>query len=120
MTTATGRPMRGAAPRSEETGGRPGASEKLQKVLARRGFGSRREMEDWIRAGRVLVNGATAQLGARVGAADEIEVDGRTLRSRTETRLPRVLLYHKPEGEIVSRDDPERRPSVFDRLPPLR
>ena len=96
-------------------------TEKLQKVLAQRGFGSRRLMEEWIRAGRVKVNGATAGLGARVGRADAIEVDGGpVLAQGSATRLPRVLLYHKPEGEIVSREDPAGRKSVFDRLPPLR
>ena len=96
-------------------------TEKLQKVLAQRGFGSRRLMEEWIRAGRVKVNGVTAGLGARVGRADAIEVDGGpVLAQGGANRLPRVLLYHKPEGEIVSREDPAGRESVFDRLPPLR
>lgn len=99
---------------------RDGATQKLQKVLAQAGFGSRRDMEQWIRAGRVTVNGVTAQLGARVGARDVIRLDGRPVQSRSPTQLPRVLLYHKPEGEIVSRDDPEGRPSVFERLPLLR
>src|SRR5258706_15828866 len=97
-----------------------GHSEKLQKVLARAGIGSRRQMEDWIRAGRVTVNGSTAGLGSRVARGDTISVDGRPLRAQPANRLPRVLLYHKPEGEIVSRDDPAGRPSVFDRLPRLR
>lgn len=97
-----------------------GATHKLQKVLAQAGLGSRRDMERWIREGRVTVNGAKAQLGARVGPGDVIRVDGRPVRLRAEARLPRVLIYHKPEGEIVSRDDPEGRPSVFERLPPLR
>jgi 23S rRNA pseudouridine2605 synthase len=93
---------------------------KLQKALAQAGLGSRREMEQWIAAGRVTVNGTTARLGARVGARDVILVDGRLLRAPGATRLPQVLLYHKPEGEIVSRADPGGRPSVFDRLPRLR
>lgn len=99
---------------------RDGATHKLQKVLAGAGLGSRRDMEQWIRAGRVTVNGVTAQLGARVSLRDVIKVDGRPVQLRSPTQLPRVLLYHKPEGEIVSRDDPEGRPSVFERLPPLR
>jgi 23S rRNA pseudouridine2605 synthase len=77
-------------------------------------------MEEWISAGRVTVNGEKAGLGFRVGSGDAISVDGRALRSGGAPRLPRVLLYHKPEGEIVSRDDPGGRPTVFERLPPLR
>jgi 23S rRNA pseudouridine2605 synthase len=75
-------------------------------------------MEDFIRAGRVSVNGATASLGMRVTSRDRVCLDGRPIRVEA-TELPRVLVYHKPEGEIVSRDDPEGRPSVFDRLPRL-
>lgn len=96
-------------------------SERLQKVLAAAGLGSRREMEDWIRAGRVVVNGKPATLGQTVGPRDRIVVDGRPVRLHLEVkRLPRVLLYHKPEGEIVSRSDPEGRPTVFRNLPPLK
>ena len=82
------------------------ATHKLQKALAQAGLGSRREMETWIVAGRVQVNGETARLGARVGAQDVVTVDGRALAAPALSRLPQVLLYHKPEGEIVSRDDP--------------
>ena len=77
-------------------------------------------MEEWISAGRVTINGAAATIGSRVGRSDAIEVDGRPVRAPAAGRLPRVLIYHKPEGEIVSREDPAGRPSVFDRLPPLR
>ena len=93
-------------------------TEKLQKTLADHGFGSRREMEKWIAAGRVLVNGQTADLGVRVGADDRIVVDGRALAAapRVETR---VLLLNKRAGVIVSRRDPKGRTSVFDDLPPL-
>jgi 23S rRNA pseudouridine2605 synthase len=90
---------------------------KLQKVLAQAGLGSRRDMETWISGGRVTVNGVPAQLGARVGPHDQIQVAGRVIHAGPATRQPRVLLYHKPEGEIVSRDDPRRRASVFERLP---
>lgn len=93
---------------------------KLQKVLAQAGLGSRRTMEEVVQAGRVTVNGVPARIGARVGPGDVIRVDGRQIRGFATGRLPRVLLYHKPEGEIVSRDDPAGRASVFDRLPPLR
>ncbi len=82
-------------------------------------MGSRRQMEEWIREGRVTVNGVVAQLGSRVGRNDDIQVDGRAVTAEAASR-PRVLIYHKPEGEIVSRDDPEGRATVFDRLPPLR
>jgi len=95
--------------------------ERLQKVLAQAGLGSRRAMEEWISAGRVTVNGEVATLGMRVEAHDVVRADGRTIRVETPgSSLPRVLLYHKQEGEIVSRDDPEKRASVFDKLPKLR
>jgi 23S rRNA pseudouridine2605 synthase len=77
-------------------------------------------MEVWIGAGRVTVNDAPATLGQRVSSGDRVKVDGRLLAPRWETRLPRVLVYHKPAGEIVSADDPEGRPTVFDRLPRVR
>ncbi len=95
------------------------ATHKLQKLLAQAGFGSRRTMEQWIAAGKVTINGTTAKLGARAGASDRIEIDGRQVRFQSLSRRPRVLLYHKPEGEIVSRDDPRGRPSVFARLPAM-
>jgi 23S rRNA pseudouridine2605 synthase len=97
-----------------------GGTQKLQKVLAQRGLGSRREMEEWIRSGRVLVNGVRAQIGTRVTRGDAIKVDGRLIAGPAGTSVQRVLLYHKPEGEIVSHDDVAGRPSVFDRLPPAR
>lgn len=74
-------------------------------------------MEEAITAGRVTVNGKPAELGMRVGPDDRIGFDGHPLRARSPSRLPRVLLYHKPEGEIVSHDDPEGRASVFENLP---
>ena len=95
------------------------ATQKLHKVLAQSGFGSRRDMELWIREGKIAVNGTIATLGMRVGTTDKIRVDGRAVHAQSGTRLPRVLLYHKPEGEIVSRDDPRGRPSVFERLPAI-
>ncbi len=88
-------------------------------MLAGAGLGSRREMEQWIAAGRVSVNGVTATIGTRVGAGERVQVDGRPLRL-PRSGAARVLLYHKPTGEIVSRDDPEGRPEVFDQLPRLR
>ena len=98
------------------------AGERLQKVLAQAGIGSRREMEVWISAGRVSVNGVVATLGVRVSEGDKVLVDGRHIRLHLEAEqaLPRVLIYHKQEGEIVSRDDPNGRANVFDSLPKLR
>ena len=94
------------------------AGEKLQKVLARMGLGSRREIETWISEGRVKVNGAVADLGQRVEISDAIVLDGRLLkREEVATSVRRVLIYNKPDGEICTRDDPEGRPTVFDRLP---
>ncbi|MBX9916520.1 MAG: pseudouridine synthase [Nitrosomonas sp.] len=98
----------------------PAVTFKLQKLLAQKGLGSRREMEELIATGAVSVNGKTATLGDRAGPGDVIRIGRRVIRVHAETDLPKVLLYHKPEGEIVSRDDPEGRPSVFDRLPHLR
>jgi 23S rRNA pseudouridine2605 synthase len=77
-------------------------------------------MEAWISAGRVTVNGAPAHLGQRVHPGERIKVDGRMLAPRMQTAPPRVLLYHKPTGEIVSVDDPEGRPTVFERLPRVK
>ncbi len=88
--------------------------------MAQAGVGSRREIEDWIQSGRVSVNGLPAAVGQKVSAVDKVRVNGRLVALRMKHRAPRVLLYHKPEGEIVSRDDPQGRPSVFDRLPKLR
>lgn len=96
-------------------------SEKLQKVLARAGVGSRREMEEWISRGRVTVDGKPATLGDRVGANQQIRVDGHPVQLvAEEQQVSRVLAYHKPEGEICSRTDPEGRPTVFNRLPKIK
>ena len=94
--------------------------EKLHKVLAQAGFGSRRAMEERIRAGEVTVNGKVATIGDRVTPEDRVKVGDKILRWGQEKQLPRVLLYHKPEGEIVSNDDPQGRPTVFAKLPPAR
>ncbi|MCE1183514.1 MAG: rRNA pseudouridine synthase [Rhodocyclales bacterium] len=96
--------------------------ERLQKILAQAGIGSRREMEEWIIAGRVTVNGEVAQIGQTVVPTDKVKIGGRLINIRFtgSSRPPRVLMYHKPEGEIVSRDDPDGRPSVFAALPRMR
>ncbi|MBX9754776.1 MAG: hypothetical protein K2X80_08485, partial [Pseudomonadaceae bacterium] len=90
------------------------AGEKLQKVLARMGLGSRRDVETWISLGRVKVNGVVATLGHRVDSLDAISLDGRLLkREEGAESVRRVLIYNKPDGEICTRDDPEGRPTVF-------
>ena len=94
-------------------------TEKLQKILADRGIGSRREMERWIAAGRISVNARVAEIGDRVEPDSEILVDGRKL-GRPSAAATRVLVLNKRAGVIVSRKDPEKRPSVFDDLPRLR
>lgn len=94
--------------------------ERLQKVLAQAGVASRREIEEWVIAGRISVNGLPATLGQKIGPGDRVKVNGKLIPLRFTQRSPRVLIYHKPEGEIVSRDDPEGRPTVFERLPVLR
>ncbi len=94
--------------------------EKLQKVLAQAGFGSRRTMEEWIEGGSVSVNGEPATLGMRVVEGDLIRANRRTIRVGDRERDVRILLYHKQEGEIVSRDDPGKRSTVFEKLPKLR
>ncbi len=98
------------------------AGERLQKVLAAAGLGSRREIEGWIAEGRVTVNGKTAKLGDRVQPSDRVGVDGKPVRGLehgSDVRR-RVILYHKPEGELTTRKDPEGRPTVFESLPRLR
>lgn len=95
-------------------------SEKLHKVLADAGVGSRRDMEEMIIAGRVSVNGQPAHVGQRVMPTDQVRVNGKPLQRRPAGgRPPRVLLYHKPAGEIVTQDDPGERPTVFEKLPKI-
>jgi 23S rRNA pseudouridine2605 synthase len=90
---------------------------RLQKALAASGAGSRREMEEAIEAGLVLVNGKAASLGDKVGPRDRVTLKGHPIKLKWADRLPRIIIYHKQEGEIVSRDDPGGRVTVFDRLP---
>ncbi|HEB26172.1 MAG TPA: pseudouridine synthase [Porticoccus sp.] len=96
------------------------AGDKLQKLLAQVGVGSRREMEKVIAAGRVTVNGRVAKLGDRANSRDTIAVDGKPVAVQEEGVAGRVLVYNKPEGEICSRSDPEGRRTVFDGLPKLK
>jgi 23S rRNA pseudouridine2605 synthase len=95
-------------------------SEKLQKVLARAGKGSRREMETVISQGRVTVDNKVAYLGDRVESTENIRIDGHVVKLQAkDDDICRMLMYNKPEGEMCTRKDPEGRPTVFDRLPPL-
>lgn len=105
------------AARPEQEGPEP---ERLQKVLAQAGVASRREIDAWVTAGKITVNGLPAVPGQKIGPGDRVKLNGKLIPLRFATRVPRVLIYHKPEGEIVSREDPDGRPSVFDRLPILR
>jgi 23S rRNA pseudouridine2605 synthase len=93
---------------------------KLHKVLADAGLGSRRDMEELIIAGRVSVNGEPAHIGQRILPTDQVRINGKLIQRKVSKRPPRVLIYHKPAGEIVSHSDPEGRSSVFERLPNMK
>ena len=98
----------------------PEPTQRLHKLLATQGLGSRRDMEELIASGRVTVNGEIAKVGAGITQYDIVRIDSRPVRLQFEAELPQVLIYHKPEGEIVSQDDPEGRASVFDKLPKIK
>ncbi len=106
---------------SEQEGAKAAAAagEKLQKVLARTGLGSRREMERWIEEGRIAVDGKPAKLGDRVSDSARIAIDGKALE-RAPAEETRCILYHKPTGEVCTRKDPQGRRTVFQRLPKLK
>jgi 23S rRNA pseudouridine2605 synthase len=93
---------------------------KLHKVLAQSGIGSRRDMEDLIADGHVMVNGEPAHVGQRVSFGDRVQVNGKPVKLRIVPPAPRIIAYHKPVGEIVTHDDPQNRPTVFRRLPRLQ
>lgn len=88
-------------------------------MLAAAGFGSRREIETWISAGRVTVRGQLAKLGDRASPGDPVLLDGKEIKMGADKGDPRVILYHKPVGELVTRSDPEGRATVFEKLPKL-
>ncbi len=106
--------------KSETVTGKKGKGIRLQKLLADRGYGSRRKMESWIREGKVEVDGQTAQLGQRVTPGNTVKVKGYALREKSRLPGSTVLMYNKPEGEICTMNDPRRRPTVFRRLPKIR
>ncbi len=110
---------KGKAPGGGERqgGSSPSKRERLQKVMAQSGHGSRRNIEILIAQGHITINGQVAKLGDSVGPGDKVKLDGKLLGLRFGEPLPRVLMYHKTTGEIVTRDDPEKRPTVFDKLP---
>jgi 23S rRNA pseudouridine2605 synthase len=93
--------------------------ERLQKIIAAAGLGSRRAVEQWIHDGRVTVNGQLAKLGDRAGPQDAVSLDGNPLVLAGQAGPHRVLIYHKPIGEVTTRSDPQRRPTVFESLPKL-
>jgi 23S rRNA pseudouridine2605 synthase len=95
--------------------------ERVQKVLARAGIGSRRHIEDWIRSGRISINGRTARLGDSITFHDVVLVDAKRVRLSDDASPEfKVIAYHKPEGKLCTRSDPERRPTIFSDLPRLK
>jgi len=114
------RPTTNFTPIAADPDAPPVPTQRLHKLLALAGLGSRRDMEALIADGRVTINGQLAMQGAGVSEADIVRVDSRPVRLPFEPELAKVLIYHKPEGEIVSQDDPEGRASVFDKLPKVR
>jgi 23S rRNA pseudouridine2605 synthase len=95
-------------------------TEKIQKVLARAGYGSRREIERWISDDRISVNGSLAKIGDRVSSKDQLAIDGTLCDRVSHSIKSRVIMYHKAIGTVCTRADPEGRDTVFDALPPMQ
>lgn len=114
------RPKTSFTPLEEDANAPQAPTQRLHKLLAMAGYGSRRDMETLLSTGRVTVNGQPATPGMGVTEYDVVRIDSRPVKLSFEAELPQVLLYHKPEGEIVSQDDPEGRASVFDKLPKIK
>jgi 23S rRNA pseudouridine2605 synthase len=96
-------------------------AERLQKVLARAGFGSRRQIENWIRDGKITVNGKLAELGVSISDTDLVKIEGRSVSIAADpARTARTLIYHKPAGELTTRKDEAGRPTVFENLPRIK
>ncbi|KGM57254.1 hypothetical protein N799_10510 [Lysobacter arseniciresistens ZS79] len=106
--------------RGGDASGAPRLEERLHKVLAQAGLGSRRALEQRIAEGLVKVNGEVAQVGMSIGSGDKVELDGRQFVASALTEPARVLMYNKPEGEVTTREDPEGRPTIFEALPALK
>jgi 23S rRNA pseudouridine2605 synthase len=117
---STRRPLSLKAKAAPETTAAPRIEERLHKVLAQAGLGSRRALEQRIADGLVKVNGEVAQTGMSVKGGDKIELDGKTFVASALTEPARVLMYNKPEGEVTTREDPEGRPTIFEALPALK
>lgn len=113
------RPTRPRRTRNAESSPVAQPAERIQKWLAGAGLGSRRAIEGWISEGRIRVNGTTATLGQRLTGREQVTLDGRPVTLKVAA-APRVLVYHKPEGEVTTRHDPEGRPTVFQSLPRLK
>jgi 23S rRNA pseudouridine2605 synthase len=95
-------------------------ADRIQKVLAAAGHGSRRKIETWIREGRLTINGKVAELGDHIDGTEKITLDGRPIAVREVAPSHRHIIYNKPGDEITSRGDPDGRKTVFDSLPKLR
>ncbi|MBD9355697.1 23S rRNA pseudouridine(2605) synthase RluB [Methylomonas albis] len=119
--SSTPRPKPAPAPKTSPSTNAPAGGERIQKLLARAGVGSRREIERWIEEGKLTVNGNPVQPGYHLKPDDHLQINGRVVKWEKYAEQPtRVLVYHKPVGELVTRRDPEGRPVIFTQLPRLQ